>query len=544
MVQAECLEVLTNRADSGVVVLPCGSGKTSIFVQAAIHAGLKVLFLSFEKQGLLQIASTILDHTTLSKSQVCIYTSDKRDEPNAVVCYMCSTYSMFSSSDKVRSARTEKVRKFVNSTAWDLVVLDECHHASALTYKPLVLQLKEQSKRVLGFTGSLVRNDGKSDTFEFLGPILFKRTCRQIEQLGLIARVRLMTVGVELTPWFRAAHDMASGSSKKYISALHPMKLEVLKALVDLHVSIGECGMIFVEHLLLATAIQRLLGDGWEILSGGDAHGADEMNHSTKENSKLVQKLNSGNLRGLITTPVGESAIDISLCRFKYAILADGHGGPASAVQRPGRLSRTPRPLGIEGETPEAFQRRCVAEQKEACFYELVTSRTEEETAANARLKQYKLEGYVHVQKRGSDLLARAACLPLFDDSAQLQLLVEALKYQSLSEVAAEGRACARAMVNPTKIAITQVREKLAVASSSIFKDLSKRKLSRLKAQKLMDQKSAETAKKKVVANAPHTELIERVLLALELPPELYARANIRQPIATCAETAGEAECA
>lgn len=544
IVQSEAVSALTRNAESGVVVLPCGAGKTSIFLQVALSAGKKILFLSFEKQGLIQISDTILQHTNVNRAQVCVYSSDQKDEPNNLICWMVTTYSMFSASDKTRSSKTERVRKFVDTAAWDLVVLDECHHSSAATYKPLVLQLQTQAKRVLGFTGSLCRNDGKQDTFDFLGPVLFQRSCKELEALGLIARVRLMTVHVELTPWFRTAHELASGSSKKYIASMHPQKLDTLKAIVDLHTSVGEAGMIFVEHLLLASTIQKVLGDGWEILSGGDAHGAEESKHSAHENAKLVQKLNSGKLLGLITTPVGESALDINLCRFRYAILADGHGGPASAVQRPGRLSRTPRPASVEGEASEAFRQRCVASQKEACFYELVTTRTEEETAAAARKKQYDREGYAPVARSGEDLLARAPLATArFDDAAELRLLVEALKYQSLGEVAAEGRARARAVVQPTKLAIAKTRQKLGATSSSVFKDLGKRKLGRLKAQIGVDQKEAAETKRAVVSSAPHTELIQRVLRALALPPELYARANIAAPIATCADSSDESEC-
>ena len=544
-VQAEAVHTLTQTAESGVVVLPCGSGKTSIFLQVALAAGPNVLFLSYEKQGLVQIADTILQNTNLGRSQVCVYSSETKDEPNSVLCYFVTTYSMFSNAaDKNRSARTQRVAEFVHATAWDLVVLDECHHASAATYKPLVVRLQAQSKRVLGFTGSLVRNDGAKDAFDFLGPVLFQRSCRELEALGLIAKVRIMTVSVELRPWFRTAHEFASGSTRKYLASLHPHKLEVLRAIVDLHTSVGEAGMIFVEHLLLASTIKRELGDGWEILSGGDAHGAEEGKHTARENAKLIKRLNQGRLLGLITTPVGESALDINLCRFRYGVLADGHGGPASAVQRPGRLSRTPRPASVEGETAEAFRLRCVAGQKEACFYELVTASTEEETAAGARRTQYRREGYVHVATRGDELLARAPRAARFDDASELRLLVEALKYQSLGEVVARGRAQARASVQPTKLAISKTLERLGSSSSAVSKDLNKRKLQRLKARIGVEKKAAEEAKRAGVKSAPHTELIQRVLRALALPRELYVRANVAEPVATCAESSeDEAAC-
>lgn len=88
-VQTNALHIIEQCApESGIVVLPCGAGKTMVFLQAALSAGMRVLFLCYEKQGVVQVAETIRQHSNVRKSQLCVYTSDIKTEPNSFFCYM------------------------------------------------------------------------------------------------------------------------------------------------------------------------------------------------------------------------------------------------------------------------------------------------------------------------------------------------------------------------------------------------------------------------------------------------------------------------
>lgn len=546
--QAQALEAIRATTESGIVVLPCGAGKTAVFLQAALEAGNRVLFLNFEKQGVMQVASAISEHTTVGERQLCAYSSDLKTEPNTLLCYFVTTYSMFSSSGN-RSEATTRVRNFVLNTPWDLVVLDECHHASAETYKPLVEHLVKSAKRVLGFTGTLCRSEvsaahhspeerqlANAQEFEFIGKVLHSRTCAELEAAGLIAKVRRVELAVHFTPLFSDASGLVGGQQKQYLQALNPQKLNALWALVNLHRSMGHVGMIFTNHLLPAKSVKALLGPRWEILSGGNAHGTEGV-HTAQANAELVKKFNSGKLDGLIATPVGESALDVHNPNFRYAIVIDAHSGQAPASQKLGRLSRTPRVLRTEGEDDASFRKRLLAEQKVATYYEIVTHDTEEETAAAARDVQFEHDGYTKTSMEYRELfktVERVGVLesraPLFGEEAQLRLLVECLGYHDLGLVETEGRAKASKVLEPHQKRVKTLEHKAHTAKSALFRERHKQQLQRTRAELPKRKAEAQQAKREMIASAAMSEAAASVLRKLQVDPERLARANLVLP--------------
>jgi len=546
--QAQALEAIRETAESGIVVLPCGAGKTAVFLQAALEAGNRVLFLNFEKQGVTQVRDAILEHTTVGERQLCAYSSECKTDPNTLLCYMVTTYSMFSSSGN-RSDSTTRVRNFVLHTPWDLVVLDECHHACAETYKPLVEHLVRSARRVLGFTGTLCRSEvsaahhspeerqlANSQEFKFIGRVLHSRTCAELEAAGLIAKVRRVELAVHFTPLFSDASGLVAGQQKQYLQALNPQKLNALWALVNLHRSMGHVGMIFTNHLLPAKSVKALLGPRWEILSGGNAHGTEGV-HTAQANSELVKKFNDGQLDGLIATPVGESALDVHNPNFRFAVVVDAHSGQAPASQKLGRLSRTPRVKRNEGEDDASFRKRLLSEQKVATYYEIITHDTEEQTAASARDVQFEHDGYTKRSMKYEELfknVERVGVLesqaPLFSAEAQLRLLVECVGYQDLGFTETEGRAKAAEVLEPHQKKVKSLEHKAHTAKSALFRERHKQQLQRTRAQLPKRKAEAQLAKRDVIASAAMSEAAAKVLRKLQVDPELLARANLVLP--------------
>jgi len=546
--QAQALEAIRATSDSGIIVLPCGAGKTAVFLQAAVEAGNRVLFLNFEKQGVVQVADSILQHTTVTEKQLCAYSSECKTKPNTLLCYMVTTYSMFSSTTN-RSSETARVRQFVTTTKWDLVVLDECHHAPAETYMPLIKILIANSRRVLGFTGTLCRSEpvagadptlsrdeANAQRFAFIGKVLYSRTCAELEEAGLIAKVRRIELGVRMTPHFAAAHERVQGPPKQYLQALNPDKLNALWMLVSMHRAMGHVGMIFCNHLLPAKIINRHLGARWETLAGGNAYGT-EGTHTAKENAELVKRFNNGELDGLIATPVGESALDVINTRFRYAIVVDAHGGQAPAGQKLGRLSRTPRVRANPGETPEALQERLVRTQKEATYYEILTLDTEEVTAASERDIQFRHDGYAATPISYESLrdgTEQAGFLesdaPFASPVAQLKLLVECLSYADLGHVECAGKAKAQETLQPHHAAVKAAVRKVGTSKHAIFKERHQKQLERTRAQLPQRKAEAAAAKREVIENAPLAESAVRVLRSLDIDADLLASADIELP--------------
>ena len=548
--QAQALEAILATKKNGIVVLPCGSGKTCVFIQAALKAGNRVLFLNYEKQGVVQVADAIREHTTVQEGQLCAYSSECKTEPNVLMCYMVTTYSMFSTTSN-RSDATKRVRNFVKQTDWDLVVLDECHHAWAETFRDLVEVLVAKSHRVLGFTGTLCRSEtfvlgdnaealtrqeANERQFDFIGPVLYSRTCAELEAAGLIAKVRRIEVRVRMTPNFLLAHERVQGPLKQYVQALNPDKLNAVWMLVQLHRALGNVGMIFCNHLLPAKTLKAFLGPRWEVLSGGNAHGTEGM-HTAQANAELVKRFNAGSLDGLIATPVGESALDVFNTRFRYAIVVDAHGGQAPASQKLGRLSRTPRVLANPGESPEDLKARIQDEQKEASYYEIVTANTEEETAARARDVQFLHDGYSATPMEFDKLRDAAARVnileanaPFFTPTAQLRLLVDCLSYQDLGNVECAGNVKANEAMQPHRNHVKSLRNKVGTTKNSLFKQRHQKTLERVRSKLPERKEEALAAKRDVLNNATLPEVAARVLRLLDLDADLLAAAGIDLP--------------
>lgn len=545
-VQQEAMDAIRDAgSQSGIVVLPCGTGKTSVFLHAALEAGRKVLFLCYEKQGVIQVAETIREHSTVHEDHVCVYTSDIKKRPNRLMCYMVTTYGMFSSANATRSETTKDIRDWVmNGAKWDLVVLDETHHAAASTYRPFVERLQANAKRVLGFTGTLCRNDHgpvgdgeapearaqhMASLFRFIGPVLYSRTCRELEQEGLIARVRRMEVQTELTDTFDAAlRATTNGVSKKYVESLHPQKLNALWMLVSMHVKMGDVGMIFVNHLLHAKVVQELLGDKWEILSGSNAHG-DDGTHSAEDNAKIVARFNGGELRGIVSTPVGESALDAINPDFRYAIVVDAHSGPASASQKLGRLSRTQRVDRRASESDEDHLQRRMDAQKKASYYEIVTLGTEEMTAAANRHAQFEHEGYRHRTLSYASLRGANpdASLPYETETEQARLLLRALTYSDLGVAAKIGADAASAVRKTHQKTVKEAEKKSKEAKNKLFQDKHRRQHNRLKKQSGSVNAKAKAIRKEMIDTAPVSLAVRAVLVQIRIKPSILKELNV-----------------
>ena len=506
---------------------------------------------------MLQVADAIRQHTTVQEEHLCVYTSETKKRPNALVCFMVTTYGMFSSAGSARSQHTREIRQFVLNNKWALVVLDEAHHVAAETYRRFIETLALNSKRILGFTGTLVRTvpapaseasavvvseDGwqaaqaearaehMASFFSFIGPVLHSRTCRELEDEGLIARVRVLEVHTKLTETFDAALRATSNAvSKKYIESLHPQKLNALWILVRTHVKLGEVGMVFVNHLLHAKIVKRLLGDKWEILSGSNAHG-DDGSHSAQDNAKIIARFNRGQLHGIISTPVGESALDINNPDFCYVVGLDQHGGPASASQQQGRLSRTPRLEARPSESDADPRKRRREAQKKGWYYEILTLGTEEMTAAASRRAQFRYEGYGHVEVSYATMRATHpddVPLPFETELEQTRLLVDALTYSDKGAAAKKGAAAASAVRQSHQKKMKEAKKKSKEAKSSVFREKNKEKHILLKKNTSAVKAEAKAIRKDTIDGAELTPTARAVLTQLRLKPSLLKTVGV-----------------
>ena len=532
--------VLASKQRSGIVVAPCGSGKTAMLIEVAMKLAARsetageaqrVLILCYESQGVLQMAEALRTHTTLGNKRVCVQTGRQKDEPTSNFCFLVTTYAMFSSASNCRSESGRRVRAYVENTAFDVVLCDEVHHACAPTYRPFLEMLQKKAKRMYGFTATLYRNDSTVEEtreeherrmFGWFGPVLYRGTASESERAGLVAKIRRAEVRVKLTREFAVAHAFVQGTEKQYIAALNPQKLNAVACLCGMHAQMDHAGIVFAQHLLSAKVLRAVLGDGWEVLSGSNAHGLEEQ-HTAEANAKIVRRFNNGELHGIISTAVGESSLDLHCDRFRYVVVFDADGGSASAAQKLGRASRTPRIQKRAGEDFDTLRARRLAAQKSAAYYEINTRNTADVEAAARRTVEFAAEGYPETTRIAyTELVAWADeegfALPHTTLLRDMKLLKEIMTYDPLGQSMVRAKAAAVDVKAPQKKLLKNYAEASNNASTKVMRELAKHKATQLKkAQSSVDARASEV--KQCVLEAtqlpPHAV---RLFIALDLP--------------------------
>jgi len=549
--QAAADAAIASTDQSGIVVFPCGGGKTALFLRAACRGCLKVLVLEYESQGVLQTADVILQETDVGKDFLCVYTSEKKTEPNFLACFMVATYSMFAGTEHKQSKLTRRVSDFVfNKTTWDLVVCDECQHAPADTFRDVVERLRACSKRILGFTGTLCRSqlgahveehvrrgelsyqEATELHFGFLGPVLFRRSCADLEATGDIAKLnlcRIETPPISHEAYFCRAHALTEGVTRLYLAAMHPAKLEVLWRILHMHHYRGDQGMIFVDHLLHASILKDMLGTRWAVLAGAEM---EDMARSTSatSNRELVKRFNAGELDGIIASPVGESSLDAYSSLFRFIVVFDAHGGAATASQRLGRGARTPRVPRNEGEDDAALIARQRAEQKIAFYYELVSPLTEEVTAAEKRREQFEAEGYAIPEMRHDAFMQNTAAVgeqhrafPYASEDEQIQLLHRVLTHQDRQAAESAGRKAARTVRDGHRDKVNSAKKRATQCPSPLFRERYWKQAKHLQKDRASVQLAASEERSKAILAHEAPEEARKVFDQLGIAPERLA---------------------
>ncbi|MFT7676090.1 MAG: DNA excision repair protein ERCC-3 [Planctomycetota bacterium] len=212
---------------NGVVVLPCGAGKTVTGMAAMSLVGEKTLILTTNTVAVRQWRDELLDKTLLTEDQVGEYTGEQK-----VVCPVTvTTYQMLT----WRKDRTDDFAHFdlFSAENWGLVIYDEVHLLPAPIFR---VTADLQARRRLGLTATLVREDGKEDeVFCLIGPKRYDVPWKVLEGQGFIAAATCVEVRVPLVEQLRSQYAMAGARSKFRIASENPGKIPVLKQLIKRH---------------------------------------------------------------------------------------------------------------------------------------------------------------------------------------------------------------------------------------------------------------------------------------------------------------------
>ena len=210
---------------SGVVVLPCGAGKTLVGAAAMAQAGATTLILVTNTVSGRQWKRELLARTSLTEEEIGEYSGEKKEIRPVTI----ATYQIMTTRRKGEYRHLE----LFDSRDWGLIVYDEVHLLPAPIFR---LTADLQSRRRLGLTATLVREDGReADVFSLIGPKRYDAPWKDIENQGWIAPADCSEVRVTLTDAERMAYATAEPEDRYKLAATARTKLAVIEAIVAQH---------------------------------------------------------------------------------------------------------------------------------------------------------------------------------------------------------------------------------------------------------------------------------------------------------------------
>jgi DNA excision repair protein ERCC-3 len=308
----------SEKGGSGVIVLPCGAGKTLVGLSTMAKCSCHTLILTTNVTAARQWIREILDKTTLRADQVAEYTGDnKQIAPVTVATYQIITYRKRQSEDFPHFEIFQK-------NNWGLIIYDEVHLLPAPVFR---ISADMQATRRLGLTATLIREDGRQkDVFSLIGPKKFEVPWKVLEQQGWIATATCTEIRVSLRPEDKMAYAMADLRKKMALAASNIEKFKVVKELVARHKS--DRVLIIGQYLEQLDALSSLLKV--PLITGATPNSEREV---------LYKEFRDGKIETLMVSKVGNFAVDIPDANVLIQV-SGTFGSRQEEAQRLGRVLR------------------------------------------------------------------------------------------------------------------------------------------------------------------------------------------------------------
>ncbi len=344
------------RGGSGVIVLPCGAGKTIVGLAAMAKLSKKTLVLTTSTTSVEQWRREILDKTDLKPDDVAIYTGyEKAIKPVTLATYQILTWRPDKGAEFPHFGLFEK-------NDWGLVIYDEVHLLPAPVFR---VTADLQARRRLGLTATLVREDHREgDVFSLIGPKKFDVPWRVLEKKGWIAQAICHEVRIAMPADHRVEYAVAELKDKYRLAAENPRKDEIVGQLLARHDRPNDRVLVigqYLDQLERVAAAYKM-----PIITGATPNSVREL---------IYDAFRKGVIRRLVLSKVGNFAVDLPDANCMIQI----SGSFGSRQEEAQRLGRILRPKS-EGET--------------AAFYSLVSRDTREMDFAQHRQLFLTEQGY------------------------------------------------------------------------------------------------------------------------------------------------------
>jgi DNA excision repair protein ERCC-3 len=312
---------------SGVVVLPCGAGKTLVGAGAMAEAQATTLILVTSTVAARQWRDELVKRTSLTEDEIGEYSGARKEVRPVTI----ATYQVLTTRRKGVYPHLD----LLDARDWGLIVYDEVHLLPAPVFR---MTADLQARRRLGLTATLIREDGREDdVFSLIGPKRYDVPWKDIEAQGYIAPADCVEVRVTLPDAERMAYAVAEPDDRYRLASSSDSKLPVVEQLVARHQ--GEPVLVIAQYLdQIAEVAERL---GAEVVTGETP---------VKQRQELFQRFRDGDVPLLVVSKVANFSIDLP--EASVAIQVSGTFG--SRQEEAQRLGRVLRPKG-DGRTAHFY---------------------------------------------------------------------------------------------------------------------------------------------------------------------------------------------
>jgi DNA excision repair protein ERCC-3 len=351
----------TGGSGYGVVVLPCGSGKTIVGMMIMSMLKTNTLILTTNVAAVHQWIEELLDKTELTPEQIAEYSGDSKNvAPVTVATYQIISWRPDKKGDFPHF-------KLFRERAWGLVIYDEVHLLPAPVFR---VTAELQAIRRLGLTATLIREDGEEDAvFSLVGPKRYDVPWKDLETQGWIAEALCTEIRLDLPKELKIPYATAAIREKYRIAAENPLKEDVVLQLIENHKE--DQILVIGQYLTQLSSLAKILNV--PIITGKTPNA---------ERERIYTSFKKGEVRVIVVSKVANFAIDLPDASMAIQV-SGSFGSRQEEAQRLGRILR-----------PKAGSRR------NALFYSLVSGYTSEEEFAANRQKFLTEQGYKYsIQK-------------------------------------------------------------------------------------------------------------------------------------------------